>query len=352
MRGSVEEVARVAAAEGIDADLARGGTIVLARSEPQLARAREEVAESDEFGLGISAARRGCGPSPARRAPGCSARPTPRTAPRCSRRSSSAGWPRSSSGAGRRLFEQTPALAVEPHAVRTAAGTVRAQHVVRATEGYTARLRGTRRRLAPVYSLIIATEPLPDATWDEIGLRERETFSDHRHLIIYGQRTADGRMVFGGRGAPVPLASRIDPSYDRVPGRVRRAAARRSSSCSRCCATPGSPTAGAARWGSRGTGTPRSGSTVRAGMAWAGGYVGDGVSTTNLAGRTLADLIIGDRETELTAAAVGRAPQPQLGARAAALDRRERRAAGDDLGRQRRAAPRPAVANGLGWSTP
>ena len=34
-------------------------------------------------------------------------------------------------------------------------------------------------------------------------------------------------------------------------------------------------------------------------MAWAGAYVGDGVSTTNLAGRTLRDLILG-RETELT----------------------------------------------------
>jgi glycine/D-amino acid oxidase-like deaminating enzyme len=29
------------------------------------------------------------------------------------------------------------------------------------------------------------------------------------------------------------------------------------------------------------------------GVAWAGGYVGDGLSTTNLAGRTLADLITG-----------------------------------------------------------
>jgi hypothetical protein len=36
------------------------------------------------------------------------------------------------------------------------------------------------------------------------------------------------------------------------------------------------------------------------GIAWAGGYVGDGVSTTNLAGRTLADLVL-DRSTPLTA---------------------------------------------------
>jgi hypothetical protein len=34
------------------------------------------------------------------------------------------------------------------------------------------------------------------------------------------------------------------------------------------------------------------------GLAWAGGYVGDGVATSNLAGRTLRDLILRD-DTEL-----------------------------------------------------
>ena len=56
---------------------------------------------------------------------------------------------------------------------------------------------------------------MSDEVWDQIGLRRRETFSDHRHLIIYGQRTADGRMVFGGRGAPYHFGSRIRPAYDR-----------------------------------------------------------------------------------------------------------------------------------------
>jgi glycine/D-amino acid oxidase-like deaminating enzyme len=35
------------------------------------------------------------------------------------------------------------------------------------------------------------------------------------------------------------------------------------------------------------------------GLGWAGGYVGDGVSTTNLAGRTLADLVTG-ADTDIT----------------------------------------------------
>jgi glycine/D-amino acid oxidase-like deaminating enzyme len=113
MRGTVGEVVRVAAAEGIDAQVAKGGTLTLARTGPQWDRARREV-------------------------------------------------------------------------------TPRARHVVRATEGFTALLPGSSRAVAPVYSLMIATEPLPEAMWEQIGLRERETFTDHRHLVIYGQRTADG----------------------------------------------------------------------------------------------------------------------------------------------------------------
>ena len=64
-------------------------------------------------------------------------------------------------------------LELAPGRVVTAAGTVRARNVVRATEGYTPRLPGYRRAVAPVYSLMIATEPLPAATWDKIGLAGR-----------------------------------------------------------------------------------------------------------------------------------------------------------------------------------
>jgi glycine/D-amino acid oxidase-like deaminating enzyme len=88
--------------------------------------------------------------------------------------------------------------------------------VVRATEGYTRDLAGHRRTMAPIYSLMIATAPLPDHVWDEIGLHTRPTFKDTRHLTIYGQRTADGRFAFGGRGAPYRFGSLIDPATERA----------------------------------------------------------------------------------------------------------------------------------------
>jgi glycine/D-amino acid oxidase-like deaminating enzyme len=169
--------------------------------------------------------------------------------------------------------------------------------VVRATEGYTAGLAGHRRTLLPVYSLMIATEPLPAATWDTLGWRRRETLTDGRHLLIYAQRTADGRIAIGGRGAPYHFGSRTRPAFDRD-GRVFELI--RRAMVGLFPATAGARISH--RWGGA-LGIPRDwfssvGLDRATGLAWAGGYVGDGVSTTNLAGRTLADLILG-RRTDL-----------------------------------------------------
>ena len=199
--------------------------------------------------------------------------------------------------AGVVIYENTRALEISPGRVRTDHGDVRAGVVVRATEGYTAQLPGLRRDMVPMYSLMVATEPLPDDVWERIGLRSRETFSDKRHLRIYGQRTADGRIAFGGRGAPYHYGSRVKPSFGQDP--------RVHAMLRRILVDLLPDVAGAAfthAWGGN-LGIPRdwypSLSYDRStGLAHAGGYVGDGVATSNLAGRTLADLITG-RESEL-----------------------------------------------------
>ncbi|HEY2985176.1 MAG TPA: FAD-binding oxidoreductase [Jatrophihabitantaceae bacterium] len=290
MRDSVAEVVRVAATERIEADAALGGTVVLARTDPQLRRARAEVDEAREFGVDMelldaeSARRRLAATSVVggTYTPHCAAIHPAKLA---------RGLADVVEARGASIYEQTRASAIEPGVVHTERGTLRADVVVRATEGYTPRLAGQRRAIAPVYSLIIATEPLPPATWDEIGLAQRETFADYRHLIIYGQRTADGRMVFGGRGAPYHFGSRIDASYDRVPA-VFAALQRTLGELFPVLRDVeithrwGGPLGVARDWHAS-VGLDRI-----TGLAWAGGYVGDGVSTTNLAGRTLADLIL------------------------------------------------------------
>ncbi|MEE3919741.1 FAD-dependent oxidoreductase [Micromonospora sp. BRA006-A] len=214
---------------------------------------------------------------------------------------------------GVRIHERTPVTALRPGAAVTAAGVVRAPVVVRATEGYTPGLPGRRRTVAPVYSLMVAIPPLPEETWARIGLADRETFSDYRHVIVYGQRTADGRLAFGGRGAPYHYASRVRPGFDREP-RVF-AALRRALGELFPVLGPEVPVTHA--WGGP-LGVARDwaasvGLDRRTGLAWAGGYVGDGVGTSNLAGRTLADLIRGV-DTDLTALPWGPPPPLPLGA--------------------------------------
>ena len=117
--------------------------------------------------------------------------------------------------AGVTIYEQTRVLELGDRKLRCETGTVSADVVVRATEGFTATLPGHRRTVAPIYSLMIATEPLPDSFFDEVGWAQRETFNDDRRLIIYGQRTADNRIAFGGRGAPYHFGSAIKPEFDR-----------------------------------------------------------------------------------------------------------------------------------------
>ena len=115
---------------------------------------------------------------------------------------------------GVHFFERTTVERIEPRRVTTAHGVVRCDVVVQATEAYTTQFADRHRDLIPIYSMMIATEPLDDEQWASIGLAGRPTFADGRHVIIYGQRTADGRLAFGGRGAPYHWGSTITPEHD------------------------------------------------------------------------------------------------------------------------------------------
>ena len=199
-----------------------------------------------------------------------------RTSARCSRPHCAAihpaklvrGLARVVEALGVTIYEQTPVTAIEPGRLRTSHGDVRAEVVVRATEAFTSDLPELRRAVVPIYSLMIATEPLADAFWAAAGLARRPTFADFRHMIIYGQRTADGRFAFGGRGTPYHFGSRVRPAFDVDTAGVRVAARDACVRCFRSSATRRSRTAGAARSRCRATGIRRSAST--AAPAWRG----------------------------------------------------------------------------------
>ncbi|GIG38452.1 NAD(P)/FAD-dependent oxidoreductase [Cellulomonas phragmiteti] len=297
MRDTVVEVGGVAAAEQIDCDFRFGGTVTLARTAPQVDRVAAQVAQADRWGdeahlldpAGVADHVRAAGVLAGSWAPDC-ARLQPVRLVR--------GLARVVEQRGARIVEGTRARRISPRAVVTDQGTVRARFVVRATEAWTATLPGTHRDLAPVYSLMIATAPLPAAVWSQIGLDRGQTFTDARHLVVYGQRTADDRLAFGGRGAPYHAGSRVEPSYDRAP-RVHRHLRRTLVGLFPHLADVDVTHV----WGGP-LGVPRDwhasvGLDPATGIGWAGGYVGDGVGTANLAGRTLADLVTG-ADTPLT----------------------------------------------------
>ncbi len=302
MNDTVTEVGRVAGAEGIDCDYRPGGTVRLARSPAQLERARAEVAGDRSFGGvdGVQLLDR----DEALARVGASDVLGGTFIEHCARVQPAAlvrGLAEVLERRGVRILEHTPVLRIEPASpgvpgsrprAITEAGVVRADRIVRATEAWTAQLPGSPRAVIPLYSLMIATEPLPESFWQRAGLHHGETFSDHRNLIIYGQRTARDRLAFGGRGAPYHLFSQISGAHDRD---ERVFGALRSSLTELFPDLAGH--AFTHCWGGP-LGVPRDwqasvGLDPETGLAWAGGYVGDGVGTSNLAGRTLADLITG-----------------------------------------------------------
>lgn len=300
MFDTLDVIERTLAQEGIDCDWARGGTLQVATIPAHARRLHEELADHRRWGFGEehyrwldgaeSRSRIGCRPNlGALYTPHCAAIHPAKLA---------RGLAAAVERRGARLHERTPVLAIERGRVVTPRGTVRAEVVVRATEAYTSQWPQHRRAVVPVYSLMVATEPLPGKVWEDAGLARRETFTDGRRLVIYGQRTADGRIAFGGRGAPYHLGGQVRPGHDRdrrVFGALERTLRSLFPQVADAAVTH--------RWGGP-VGVPRDwypsvGYDRASGVAWAGGYVGDGVSTTNLAGRTIADLVLG-HDSDLT----------------------------------------------------
>lgn len=297
MIDTVDEVIRVARDEGIDADIVKGGVLRVARTSPQLHRLHEAVAAANRWGdphttlsaeatrarvhvdhvLGAAFSENGARVHPTKLVRGLAEVVV---------------------GLGVALYEATPVVEIRPHEVVTRSGVVTSKFVVRATEGFTSSLRGLHRRWLPMNSSMIVTAPLGETTWDEIGWNASETMGDFAHTFMYAQRTADGRIAIGGRGVPYRYGSRIDRNGETPPVTIeelRQVLADffpvlRDVSIEHA-------------W-SGVLGVPRDwcatvGLDRATGLAVAGGYVGHGVTTTNLAGRTLRDLIL-ERETDLT----------------------------------------------------
>ncbi|MFB7498180.1 NAD(P)/FAD-dependent oxidoreductase [Streptomyces sp. NPDC056161] len=290
MNDTVAEVVAVTEAEGIDADLHRGGVLEVATTPAQLGRLKAFHAHELSYGerdrelYGARETRERI-----RVADAVGAAWTPHGA-RLHPAKLVKGLAAAVEALGVTVHESTPVTEIrQGHAV-TPYGTVRAPYVLRCTEGFTAALKGQRRTWLPMNSSMIATEPLTDEQWAEIGWDGRETLGDMAHAYMYAQRTADGRIALGGRGVPYRFGSRTDND-----GRTQDATidALRDILVRFFPSLAGLRVAHA--W-SGVLGVPRDWCTTvtldrTTGLGWAGGYVGSGVATANLAARTLCDLV-------------------------------------------------------------
>ncbi|HEX6459451.1 MAG TPA: FAD-dependent oxidoreductase [Thermoleophilaceae bacterium] len=296
---AVDEIGKVVEREEIDCGYAKEGMLSVATSAPQQHRLEAMVDDQRRAGVPEEDLRLLTGAeadAQARVKGGLAATYAPHAA-RVDPARLARGLARACEGLGVTIFEGTRVHAVAPRALRCDAGTVRAESVIRATESYTTLLPGEARSYLPLYSLMIATEPLPEDVWEEIGWREGLLIGDRHHLFFYAQRTRDGRIAIGGRGAPYKLGRPIDERNERsaeVAERLRSAVRAHFPAAADARITHhwGGPLAVPRDWSMSVTFDRASG------LGFAGGYVGHGVAATNISGRTLADLVLG-RDTEL-----------------------------------------------------
>jgi glycine/D-amino acid oxidase-like deaminating enzyme len=313
MEATVDEVGRVCQEEKIDAYFHKGGILTLARGEHQLPLIRGAFDAYSRLGLqdhyhmltadqaqervrvtnvkGALFAKENASIHPGRLVRGLA---------------------RAVENRGGTIYEATNVLNFRggdhPRLI-TPGGEVQAgRAIVLAGESYLSRFARLHRALLPVYSLIAVTEPLTAEQWSAIGWAHSESLASCNYTVDYLTRTADGRILFGSRGAPYHFGSTISDDQDRhaeTHARIQE------------MTQEWFPVLKGIRfthhWGGP-VGMPRDWMPMAAfdpttKVATARGYTGQGVSTTNLMGRVLAELITGQR-TDLSALPIAQRSSP------------------------------------------
>jgi len=299
MFASVDEVVNVAAAEGIDADIQKDGLLHVATNEAQAQRLLGRVPSLRREGWGLDDLHVLDGEGLASRV-NIAGGKAALWSPHCARIQPAKlvrGLASVVEKLGVSIFEGTEVTEIRPHEAVTKHGSVHAAFVIRALEGFTASVDSPRLWL-PMNSSMLVTAPIPDSAWKQIGWRGAELIGDEAHSFSYIQRTADQRIAIGGRGIPYRYGSRWDDG-----GETRTATLAQLTRILRQHFPAIGDVPIEHTW-SGVLGVPRDWCAtvdldLSSGLGWAGGYVGHGVTATNLAGRTLRDLVLG-RDTDLT----------------------------------------------------
>ena len=106
------------------------------------------------------------------------------------------------------------------HHVDTELGEVKAPDMVIATNAYSHRLGFLQNRLFPIYTYVIATEPLTSNQWEMIGWQNHRGLSDYRTLFNYMIPSVDGRIIIGGSDFKYYNNDGIAPGNNKTVSRV------------------------------------------------------------------------------------------------------------------------------------
>ncbi len=199
------------------------------------------------------------------------------------------------------VFEGSPVTKISPSGsrvgVETPGGRVDAGQVLVATNAYARSVPRLRRYLFTVCAYVTLTAPLSAAQWARVGWKRRMGIEDKRVMPHFHRPTPDGRILWGGRDAPL-LAGPPDPARDRD----RRIFARLEESF-RWTFPQLSDLPLEDAWGGPVSGTvsciPHAGWLDQGRVLYALGYSGHGVGPSALMGKVVRDLLLG-RDTPLT----------------------------------------------------
>lgn len=296
---TVDEIIGVCAAQGIDADILRTDVLMFAQNKAQLSRLDAEIEHQQHWGQ----AHRYRKLAPAQVAqrinlPGALGGMAITGVARIQPAKLVRGLAEAVERAGAVIHEGTAVLSYDTGEVITDKGVVKAPIILRCTEGFTPGFPGHERDWIPLNSAQIATPVLPPEVWAKIGWENGELIEDAANSYCYCQRTREGRITVGARGVPYKFGSKMDKN-----GEPDAETIRRLTDVLHRHFPEAAPYGVEHAWCGV-IGVPRDwcatvGLDRDTGLGWAGGYVGVGVSTSNLAGRTLADLALG-RQTEIT----------------------------------------------------
>lgn len=312
MGATLSGIERFCAAEGIDAELSRPGLLTVSNGEEQDVRIEQDLAAARHLGLDDLTPLDAAGCRALVAAEGVRRGHLEASALLVNPAALALGLATAAARRGVAIHERSAVTRIEGTGagvvLRTPHGRLEAGRALLATNAYAHAVGRLRRFLFTVCAYIICTQPLSDAQWARVGWESGVGIEDRRVMPHFHRPTPDGRILWGGRDAPVsPVGP--DPRRDRDPRIFRRLEETFRQTFPqlddvRIAEVWGGPV------GATVSCLPHVGWLHRGRVAYALGYSGHGVGPSALVARVAADLLTERDSALLRLPFVTRRPMP------------------------------------------